>query len=208
MRWAAALALALALACGATASAQTNPVVSHYRAYRAAFDAGRYAEAEAPAEAAFGAAEAAGDPRAGVLALNLAVLRALKLQKLREAVAPAQRALALGGEGVDPDQTRLLVALAELPRQRDASAALLESGISQALAKPSPPTGFLYEVSIAWGMHDLSQRRAEPAERAFAFAVQLSEHDQSDVDRAVALTGRGAARTAQAKWTSAAADLG
>jgi hypothetical protein len=116
-----ALAL-LILGLATAAGAQTpNPIIEHYRAYRAALERNDLAAAEAAAISALEASEARdGDGgRTGVLVYNLATVRFAR-NDLSGALAPARRALELAqlrGEAassVSPILARLLVGRAEL----------------------------------------------------------------------------------------------
>ena len=69
----------------------TDPVVAHFRDYRAAIDRQDFAAAETAATAALEASEAGKGSRTAVLALNLALLR-LTLAEPAAAHAPAARA--------------------------------------------------------------------------------------------------------------------
>lgn len=103
------------------AQAPSDPVMTNYRAYRAAVEAGDVAAAETAGRAAWEASTAR-DPsgsRTGVLALNLAKA-ALANGHRNAAYLPAQQAftLATGGQtaGLDPVLTRLVLGRAELSR--------------------------------------------------------------------------------------------
>lgn len=110
-----AAAAMLTMTCFApVASAQTSPVVQHYRAYVAALERGDLAAATTEAEAALAASQARdGDGgRTSVLAFNLANLYLLT-GRYANARPVAQRALALaeaGAQGVDPLLARIVIA--------------------------------------------------------------------------------------------------
>jgi hypothetical protein len=117
---------ALVTLTAAAASAQTNPIVEHYRAYQAAIDHGDLATAEREAEAALQASEQRdGDSgHTAALALNLAVVR-LSEGHAADALAPAQRARGLAEtnstSGVDVRFARLVEAHAAFLMQQGAT---------------------------------------------------------------------------------------
>ncbi len=112
------LAAIALVSSGAIASAQTNPIVQHYRAYMAALERGDLAGATTEAEAALAASEArdGGGGNTAVLALNLASVHVMA-DRADQALAPARRALELtraGAQGVDPVLAELILARATL----------------------------------------------------------------------------------------------
>lgn len=193
-----AFVLGLVLATSANAQSAPNPVVEHFRAYRAAVAAGDMARAENEAAAALAASEARdGDAgRTAVLALNLASLR-LELGKRAEARSPAQRAYALAAaradSGIDPHMARLVLARASLGddvASRDAlHAALAESAAREDLA------GDVYLAAVELGRLELSGRRFPQAASAWAVARDTSHAADGDTQlaRANALIARAAA---------------
>jgi hypothetical protein len=99
-----------------------NPVMTHYRAYRTAMDAGDLATAENEADAALQASVARSGQggNTGALALNLAQVR-LTRGRVAEAYAPALQAFEIaqgGAAGVDPLLARLTLGRAELTDDR------------------------------------------------------------------------------------------
>lgn len=181
----------------ASASAQTpNPVREHYRAYQAAIEANDLPAADRAGAAALEASEArdGGGGSTGVLAFNLAVLR-LEMGRRNEALAPAQRAHALAGEGaagVDPQLAALVLGRAELG-QRDADgsqrlfAAFETSDPAHAVA--------LFDAASDLGRWGMENNRFEVAQRAWtaaaAFAARL-EAGQAPLEEARARLGLGA----------------
>ena len=152
-----AILAVLAAGLAATASAQTgdapNPVIAHYRAYRAALERNDMAAAEVAAEAALAASEARdGDGgRTAVLAMNLAQAR-LDRGRTREALAPAQRAhglaLSRGAQsGVDPLLASLILGRAELAGD-DGNEARLVAALEQAKGRSDVHTE-AYAAAIA-----------------------------------------------------------
>jgi len=123
MHWlrAAAAVAATFFICGQT-SAPPNPVMTHYRAYRTALEAGDLATAETEADAALQASVARsgqGD-NTGALALNLAQVR-LQRGRVAEAYAPALQAFEISqnaSSNVDPLLARLTLGRAELTDER------------------------------------------------------------------------------------------
>ncbi|MGE0047274.1 MAG: TonB family protein [Hyphomonadaceae bacterium] len=137
MRWAIA-ACALVLASAALAQTPLTPpaneIVEHFRAYRAALDAGDLATAETEAAAALEASAARdGDGgRTGILAMNLAQVR-LDRGRAAEALEPARHAFAIasanGQSGLDPLVARLAVGRAETAANGQAGADALEASL-------------------------------------------------------------------------------
>jgi tetratricopeptide (TPR) repeat protein len=108
------------------ATAPPNPVMAHYRAYLAAFNANDLATAEAEAAKAL-EASIARDENGGntpVLALNLAKVR-LSRGAAERAYAPALQAFTIvsagGATSVDPLVTQLVLGRTELTESRQAS---------------------------------------------------------------------------------------
>ncbi len=210
MRGAVIAAVFLAAACGA--SAQTPPappapnaIMTHYRAYAAAEARGDYVAARTSAQAALAAAEAAGSPRVGVLATNLARLEALQFNDMERARGPAKRALELGGEGVDSEEAQILVTLAGSPARFEA----LDELVAARAAKPGSDLGFLFEVSRASGLWSLRDERPRAAVVAFRRAVAIAERigPQANMELVIALTGLGAAHVYVEQFEESAAAL-
>ncbi|MBL8552609.1 MAG: energy transducer TonB [Hyphomonadaceae bacterium] len=116
-------AAAVALAWASPAFAQDNPVVAHYRVYRAALERNDLAAAETAADAALQASVVRDGQggRTGILAINLAKVR-LSRGKAAEAYAPALQAFNISaadpGVGVDALLARLVLGRSELTDAR------------------------------------------------------------------------------------------
>lgn len=171
------------LAFAPVASAQTSPVVQHYRAYVAALERGDLIAATAGAEAALAASQARdGDGgRTAVLAFNLANLYLLT-GRYADARPVAQRALALteaGAEGVDPVLARIVIARTGLALDagsrpgRDAAAelnTLLTGPGAQGLAPVE-----VYAAASQLGNWALLNEDPELAQNAWALAGANAE---------------------------------
>lgn len=210
MRGAVIAVVFLAAAWGASAQTPApppapNPVMTHYRAYAAAEARGDYGAARTSAQAALAAAEAAGSPRVGVLATNLARLEALQFNDMERARGPAKRALEAGGEGVDTSEAQILVTLAGSPSRFEA----LDELVVARAATPGADLGFLFEVSRASGVWALRDERPRGATIGFRRAVALAEQigPRANMDLVVALTGLGAAHLYLEQFPESAAAL-
>lgn len=189
---------ALALALCTVASAQTpNPVMTHYRAYQAAIEAGDLATAETEAAAALSASEArSGDGgNTSALALNLANVQ-LERGRAREALPAAQRAHALAqpGGAVDPLAASIALGRAELATSRSNG----ERRLNEALAEAQRRGEFkdeAFEAAMAMGRVQLDSDDARDAVRSFAAAVRLSagDDDAHRISRATAHIAHGMA---------------
>lgn len=189
----AAFMLGLSLVASAAAQAPPNPVMEHFRAYRAALAQGDFTAADTAAAAALAASEARdGDGgRTAILALNLASLR-LERGDRAGALQPAQRAHGLatsrGDANVDPVLTRLTLARADLSRsgasKDELHAALAGAATNEAFA------GDVYLAAIDLGRQELTDRRYARAAAAWAIASAHADAAPSApiIARANALT--------------------
>lgn len=164
------------LASPALAQEASNPIVDHFRAYRAAQDRGDLAGAEREAAAALAASVARDGEggRTGVLAINLAQAR-IDLGHDRDAVEPARRAQAIAaarGEasGVSGVLAELLVRRGELVEGDDGSAARLQSALEAAAQDP-----------------DLGDQTFEAAGRLAAWQLRERNYDASIADWDIAI---------------------
>jgi|CXWL01.1.fsa_nt_gi tetratricopeptide (TPR) repeat protein len=177
-----ALLAAFALAASASAQTAPNPVLEHFRAYRAAFAQGDLATADTAAAAALAASEARdGDGgRTAVLALNLASLR-LERGDRDGALAPATRAHTLAttraDTSVDTRLSRLIHARAALS-ERDASKDELKSALDNAQSNPDLG-GDLYLAAIDLGRREMADERFTQAAAAWAIASAHADHAPS-----------------------------
>lgn len=180
----------------APAASQTspNPVMEHYRAYRAALDQNDLAVAEREADAAERASEARdGDGgRTAVLLLNLAHVR-LRLGRAAEALPPAQRAFALaqqGATGVDARLAELTLARAELLTLGAPGADRLEALLATPAALPEIE---IYGAAAELGAWAIREEKFERAQ--FAWSVAAAYPQGALYGEAF---GLGVARIAQA----------
>ena len=187
--------LAPALAAQQNA-APVDPVIAHFREYRAALERNDLPAAETAAAAALAASQAANGRRTAVLALNLANLR-LELDGDHDALTPARTAHGLAtasaSSGVDPAAAALTFGRAEIAADesgRCRSARSRRSRRSAPTARSRPtPTAPPSELGV-WA---IGARDYATARQAWATAARLSaRHDGSRVARARALTGEGA----------------
>lgn len=183
-------------------AAAVDPVVAHFREFRAALDRGDAAAAETAAQAALDASEAVSGPRTAVLAFNLANLR-LDLGKPSAAYAPAQRAheLATADEdsGVDPLMAALALGRAALAVEGLAAVASLRDAIAQAERRDElKGSGYSAAVDLARAAFTLMQY--DTAQEAWAAAERLADAAPSEPQfaRGLARTGEGAAILMQA----------
>jgi hypothetical protein len=180
-----------------TAQAPGDPVMTNYRAYRAALQAGDLAAAESAGRAAWQAANAS-EPnatRTGVLALNYAKV-ALANQHREAAHDAAQQAVTLAGSapgaGLDQLSARLVLGRTELVRGASAQdvGQLLET-INAAHGRADLGADAL-EAANDLGQWALNERHFQIAANSFDQAASFSDMAQGDHDLA-----RGEARTAQ-----------
>jgi hypothetical protein len=192
------LALVLALVAGPVAAqTQPNPVVEHYRAYRAALEGQNFMQAEAEAALALAASEARdGDGGStGVLALNLAMARLLTGDAAR-ALEPANRAVALaeaGAAGVDPGLARLIAGRADLAANGASGAARLRALLANDETLSGIDATEVYLASSELGVWAMGAREFGMAEFAWSQAGAYAEG--GSYGRAY---GIGRARTLQA----------
>ena len=192
------VALVASIAVGVSAqqsAAPTDPVIVHFREYRAALERNDLPTAETAAAAALAASQAANGPRTAVLALNLANLR-LELQGDHDALTPARiahgLATASANSGVDPAAAALTLGRAEIAGGEAAgSARLLET-----LAGVAPNSAIetdAYSAAAELGSWAIREKDYAAARQAWATAARLS-HTTPDpaLARARALTGEGA----------------
>lgn len=190
--------LLLCVASGVTAqpSATVEPVVRHFRDYRAALERGDLTAAEAAASAALAASESARGARTAVLALNLANLR-LELGSPYDALPPARTAHTLAtastDAGIDPVAAALTLGRAELAAGDAAGTPRLLAALSAAEANTALAPD-VYNAAVALGTSALDSRDYASARVAWATAARLARAtDEPELSRARALTGEGAA---------------
>lgn len=178
-------------------AAAVDPVVTHFREFRAALDRGDTAAAETAAQAAYDASLAANGSRTAVLAVNLASLR-LDLGKPAEAYAPAQKAHELASANADSGVDQLMTALT-LGR-----AALAVNGLQAApdlmaaLAQAERRREFeaeAYSAAVDLARTAFTLRAYETARDAWESSGRLAAAAPSEPDfaRGLARTGEGAA---------------
>lgn len=156
------------------ATAQTNPVVQHYRAYTAALERGDLATATTEAEAALAASEARdGDGgRTAVLSLNLATVH-LWSGRPEQARPAAQRALDLaraGAQGVDPAMAELVLARSTLAIDNSADAAAQLSAVLTSPGAAALPAADLYSAAEHLGIWAIVHEDFDLAQSAWALA--------------------------------------
>jgi hypothetical protein len=190
------LAALVASAAEAQSAAPGDPVVTHFREYRAALERNDLPAAEAAAAAALTASEAASGQRTGVLALKLANLR-LELGSPHDALTPARTAHGLAtasaASGVDATAAALTLGRAELAAGDDAGGARLRDAIAAASSNTALETD-VYNAAVALGAWALAARDYSAARNAWATAARLA-HTTADtaLAQARALTSEGAA---------------
>lgn len=153
-----AAAMLGALCLAPIASAQSNPIVQHYRAYVAALERGDLDTAVSEAQAAVAASEARdGDGgRTAVLLLNLSTVQ-LQAGRPEQARQNAQRALDLaraGAEGMNPTLAELVIARATLATSGDTEAGAAAAANLLALLNDSP-AGALSDQDFYWAGAEL-----------------------------------------------------
>ncbi|MBL8550290.1 MAG: hypothetical protein JNJ73_09915 [Hyphomonadaceae bacterium] len=174
-----------------------NPVLEHYRAYRAAIEAGDLARAETAAAAALAQSTARdGDGgRTGILALNLAQVR-LDRGLGSGAVEPARQALEIASRdaasGVDPLLAKLTLGQAEL--STSAGAERLEAALSES-ANRADLADATYASLMALGEWRVQRERFAEAQASFAAARAAARANSVDPTYAAgrALTREGVA---------------
>ncbi len=190
--WLAAAAASVAQA--QPAAAPEDPVLAHFREYRAAIERNDLPAAEAAATAALAASEASNGPRTAVLALNLANLR-LGLGSGSNALRPARTAHRLAAApdaGVDPLTAELTLGQAELAAGDAAGVARLRGTF--ATAEAAGLTTDVYDAAVRLGLWGIAQQRYGEALNAWMVAERLAHvTDDPTLARARALTGQGAA---------------
>lgn len=195
MRFLTSFVFALCVSNAALAQIPPNPVVEHFRSYRAAMERGDLAAASGEAERALAASEARdGDGgRTAVLALNLASVRLMN-HDASGAIQPAQRALALSqnaASGVDPRLAGLVLGRAQLGTNDRAGADRINSVLTGSLDRL--PSSEIYAAALDLGGWAAAAYETELAESAYEAA--LTHADGSPLGRAY---GYGVARTNQA----------
>lgn len=195
----------LVLSAPSMASAQsTSPVMTHYRAYRAAMEHGDLAAAETAAQAALEASIARdGDGgNTGALALNLAQVR-LSLGRPADAYEPALRAFSIASTGastLDPLLASMVLGRAELTDDRwRQGRTRLESAIQEARSS-AELSGETYNAAADLGRWLFSQELYNGALLAWEVAMQMADAagEGSDYARAEARMGYAAALFVQA----------
>lgn len=197
LRTIATFVLSLTLAASASAQTAANPVIEHFRAYRAALAQGDLAAADTAATAALAASEAQdGDGgRTAILALNLASLR-LERGDRAGARAPAQRAHALASRSdanIDPLLARLVLARAELNDADHTRNGL--RGVLQEAAAREDLKGEVHLGAADLGRADFSTRDYANSAAAWTLAASTSDAAPGDasIARARALTAEAVA---------------
>ena len=197
----AALTLLLAAAAANVARGQPteppppDPVVAHFREYRAALERNDLPAAETAAAAALAASQASDGRRTAVLALNLANLR-LELGGDYDTLPPAQTAYALAvspDAGIDPVAAALTLGQAEI-RAGDVAGAqrLLDAFTTTQAAGTLKPE--VYAAAVALGLWGIVEQRYPVAHEAWTTAERLARVAKDPtLARARALTGQGAA---------------
>jgi TonB family protein len=182
-------AFAFLLSCVVCASqaqnaAATDPVVTHFREYRAALDRNDLPAAEAAATAAWQASESTQGRRTAVLAFNLATLR-LGMSDPARALEPATRAHDLAASsddsGVDPLHASLVLGRAELAADERAGAERLRSAIAAAEAAGTL-LAEAHDAAVTLGDWALNEEAAPMAQAAWAAAGRLAEHASGAAD--------------------------
>lgn len=189
--------LLVMMSASAPAMAQTppNPVMEHYRAYRAALESGDLPAASNEAEQALAASETRdGDGgRTAVLALNLASVRLMN-HEAAGALAPAQRALALSQNaesGVDARMAGLVLGRSEL-------SIMSQSGVERLSTILHGSLGGLPENEVYAAAMDLGGATTQDIDSGvaqFAFSVAVAHAAGSPFGREY---GYGVARTGEA----------
>lgn len=184
---------------------QSSAVMTHYRAYRTALEAGDRAAAEVAGAAALAASEERdGDGgRTAVLAFNLASLR-MDMRQAEAALAPAQRAYALaqalGDEsGVNAAAARLVAARASLAVNGESALAEMRAALSEARAH-SDLADDVFPAAAELGGWALREEHYDVAQEAWATAAEYSEGSlvSPHYARAGARIGEGSAILMQA----------
>ncbi|GAN00521.1 hypothetical protein U91I_04187 [alpha proteobacterium U9-1i] len=179
MRIIATVIAVLSLHASAFAQSAPNPVLEHFRAYRAAIAAGDMATAESEAAAALTASEQrdGNGGRTAVLALNLASLR-LERGRRAEAIAPAQRAndIARAGTadaGVDPVLANLVLGRARLSNEigpKDDLRAMLDTANARDDLRAE-----VYLGALDLARQELQDRRFAAAANAWDLVASTSD---------------------------------
>lgn len=183
--------------------AAANPVMAHFRAYRAALDRGDMRAAEVEAAAAYEASVARdGDGGStGVLAVNLAQAR-LSLRRVDDAYQPALRAFTIaanGGRNLDPLLTRLVLGRAELTEARWRQGRdRLQAAIAEAQPRKDM-SGEVYNAAADLGRWLLVQEQFAGAQQAWEVAIKVANDagGESDYARAEARMSHAATLIAQ-----------
>jgi TonB family protein len=200
-----AAAAALVLCGPAQAQTADDPIVTHYRAYRAALQSNDLPRAEIEAAAALVASEARdGDGgRTAVLALNLALVR-IDAGQIEAALAPARRAhdiaQTLGAEaGVDPNAARLTLARVSLALGAAGADGELNAALRAAEAAGGP-ADHIQPAALQYGSYLFAQARYEESRAIWVLAANFVTGDgmQRDYNLARIKTGEGAALMMQA----------
>jgi hypothetical protein len=180
-------------------AAPVDPVVAHFREYRAALERNDLETAEAAAAAALAASEGASGRRTAVLALNLANVR-LELGEQNEALAPARTAHRLAtssaDSGVDPVAAALTLGRAELAVGQPAGPQRLLDALAAADGQSALETDS-YNAAVAlgtWAINSDLYAGYDVARKAWAIAARLAHVTDDPVfARARALTNEGVA---------------
>ena len=175
-----------------------DPILAHFREFRAALDRGD----AAAAERALDASTAVNGPKTAALALNLATLR-LDLGKPTAAYAPAKRAYELATAdataGVDPLMAALALGRAQLAVEGANGATLLGETIAQAERRGDLHSE-AYSAAVDLARTSFTLGQYETARSAWATSARLAAGSPNDpaVARGLAHTGEGAAIFMQA----------
>lgn len=183
------------------ATPSANPVVAHYRAYRAAFTANDLATAETEADAALHASVARdGDGgRTAVLAVNLAKVRLVR-GNADAAYSPALQAFTIvsthGGSGVDPLVARLVLGRAELTEARQREGRSRLEATLREVATRADLRGEAYDAAADLARWLYGQQVYDGAANAWNSATEFANAVEIDqgIQTAQAQIGYGASR--------------
>jgi len=197
MRFLAPLALAVCVSGAAIAQTPSNPVLEHFRAYRAAMERNDLAAASAEAEEALSASQARdGDGgRTAILSLNLATVRLMN-NNAAAAIQPAQRALALSqnaSAGVDPRLAGLVLGRAQVATNDRAGGDRLHTVLTGPL--DGLPESEIYAAAFDLGVWAMAAPDLDLSRAAFVIAETHAAGSPLGpvYGRGVARTGEGAA---------------
>jgi hypothetical protein len=158
----------------AMAQTPADPLLQHYRAYRAALDQRDLvtAEAEAQQALAVSAARDGDGGRTGVLSLNLATVRLMR-NDAAGAIEPAERALSLaqaGAAGVEPEFAELILGRAELVTSGQPGADRLARLLASDRLRNVAPAEEIFPAATQLGRWAIVNRQPTMAREAWAAA--------------------------------------